>query len=229
MQLGNRGLHLIAEEEGFISCPYYDSYGGVWTRGFGETSGIGENIGPGSRCITYQEGLDRLRSIFNSHYAYAINDLNVPLNQNQFDALASFVWNLGPGSMQWNVGRSLRDRQYYQASNEMLQYDTAGGVVLSDLVRRRHRERALFLTPDGPPPPPPNPLDVLYPDERKTYDEYKKFHKAWQKNKLILLRKNIYEAAAHGRLYTNKHKHVEKGWNVNHRLQRYEILKKITK
>ena len=79
----------------------------------------------------------------------------MPLNKNQIDALCSFVWNLGPGSMSWDVGRLLRARNYEGAANAMLAYDRAGGQVLPGLVRRRQAERALFLTPVQKPKPAP--------------------------------------------------------------------------
>lgn len=230
MKISDNGLRLIESFEGYVSCPYWDSYGHVWTRGYGETEGIAS----GSRCLSRAEAENNLRKIFNERYAPSINNLNVPLNQNQFDALGSFVWNLGPGSMEWDVGRSLRARQYGQAANNMLQYDRAGGVVLAGLESRRKKERELFLTP-AKPPKPKNPLDVLYPAERRVanshlaYIKHPKLHPHGlkvTKEKMIAMRKNIYDAAVNGTLEDGRK--VKKGWNINNRKARYELLKKYT-
>src|ERR1700722_1252460 len=146
MEISDNGLKFLFEEEGFRSCPYRDVTG-TWTRGIGETEGIG----PNSRCITEKEGFSRARSIFNARYAPALRGMK--LNQNQYDAMASFIWNCGPGAADWDVGRSIRAGEYRQAADEFFQYDTSKGIILADLQRRRARERALFLTPVKPTKP----------------------------------------------------------------------------
>jgi GH24 family phage-related lysozyme (muramidase) len=153
-QIDQQGLTLIEGFEGYSYHAYWDIYGGVWTVGYGETSGVG----PGTTMTLAQAQAD-LRDRLASGYEPAVRGLGIPLNQHQFDALCSFVWNLGPGSMEssWTIGRLLRERNYLGAANSMLNYVTAGGVVLQGLVNRREAERRLFLTPVGPPPPPPDP------------------------------------------------------------------------
>ena len=68
------------------------------------------------------------------------------LRQNQFDALVSFCYNLGPGTLKHsdllsfvNAGR------FQQAADAFLEYVHADGQVLPGLVRRRRAERILFL------------------------------------------------------------------------------------
>src|ERR1700690_710033 len=217
MQISDRGLNLIESFEGFSSYPYWDSYGRVYTRGFGETEGISALSPPISR----RQGEENLRTLVNDIYGKAVNDLRVPLNQNQFDALCSFVYNLGTGALEWNIGRSLREGRYNQAANEMLEYNRAGGVVLPGLTRRREEERRLFLTPVKPIPA-PNPLDVFYPNERRVVNSYLAYSKHPKlhphgikvtKEQMILFRKNIFEAAEHGHLYRSN-KRVKSGWNI---------------
>lgn len=230
MDIPTKGLKLIEEFEGFVSCPYWDSYGRVWTRGYGETEGISRN----SRCLTRQEAENNLRNIFNSRYAYAINDLGVDLNENQFSALSSFIWNLGPGSMQWNVGRYVRAHEFENAANAMLEYDHAGGVVLQGLRTRRERERNLFLTPVKY----SDPLNVLTKREHEQVNKYNKYIKHPHihrrslpiiKKELINFRKNIWEAAERGKFWNGKiYIGTRKGWNINNRRARYAILLKIT-
>lgn len=153
MYIDQRGLNFIAGFEGGESSDglfhaYWDPYGHVWTIGYGETSGVHPGM-----TWTKAQAEDDLKRKLENDYIWAINNLDVPLTQNQFNALCSFVWNLGAGSMQWDIGRYLRARNYQAAANALLEYTHAGGVVLAGLVRRREAERALFLTPDPHPDP----------------------------------------------------------------------------
>lgn len=137
-----RGLHLIEGFEGFGSCPYWDPFGRVWTRGYGETEGISG----GSSCISRSYGEANLAYRLHRFYDWAIYDLRTPLNQNQFDALDSFVWNLGAGIFTGTLRYDLQHRLFYAAARVMLQYDHAGGQVLEGLRTRRQAEVSLFLT-----------------------------------------------------------------------------------
>ena len=129
-------------------CPYWDAYGRVYTRGFGETDWSGDF---GGRCISHSQAVTNLRVFVETKYQYAVRGLGVPLTQHQVDALDSFVWNLGAGIFNGtSVGADLRSRQFYAASVAMLGYDRAGGVVLAGLVTRRHAEFRVFNTPDAP-------------------------------------------------------------------------------
>lgn len=142
MDISKNGLALIESFEGYSFNAYWDAFGHVWTVGYGETQGV-----TSSTTMTRAQAQADLEHRVVREYEPAIKALGVKLNQNQFDALCSFVWNLGPGSMAWDVGRYVRQREFKQAANAMLQYDRAGGVVLAGLVRRRQTEAALFLKP----------------------------------------------------------------------------------
>jgi GH24 family phage-related lysozyme (muramidase) len=143
VKLSARGANLIATFEGFRSCPYRDAVG-VWTIGFGSTRGVG----PNSRCMSRAEALERMMREVDATYGAAINRLGLPLNQNQFDALTSFVYNVGPGGVaaSTTVGKRLRARDWDGAANALLAWDKAGGRTLLGLTRRRQAERALFLS-----------------------------------------------------------------------------------
>jgi GH24 family phage-related lysozyme (muramidase) len=142
MQLSDSGARLIAQFEGFRSCPYRDAVG-VWTIGYGSTRGVG----PRSKCITRAEALERMKREVDRVYGKAVNALGLPLNQNQHDALTSFVYNLGPGAIGpgTGIGKALRARQWKRAADEMLRWDKAGGRTLAGLTRRRRAERRRFL------------------------------------------------------------------------------------
>lgn len=76
--------------------------------------------------------------------------VSVPLTQNQFNALISFVHNLGAGvvSTQYTWYRKLQAKDYQGCADQMPLWDMAGGNHLQSLHERRLRERELFLTPD---------------------------------------------------------------------------------
>ncbi|MDP9117897.1 MAG: lysozyme [Actinomycetota bacterium] len=135
------GVNFIKAFEGFSSAPYDDGTG-VWTIGYGHIEGVT----PSSPHITEPQASALLQRDLDRSYCPAVNALHVKLTQNQFDALTSFVYNLGVGSMQWDVGRDVRAGQFRWAADAMLQYDHAGGRVFAGLTRRRHAERALFLS-----------------------------------------------------------------------------------
>ena len=87
-----------------------------------------------------------------------INGLGLPLTQNQFDALVSFVYNVGPGKKGVKDGlitlrngdpssilRNMRAGNIQAAGDSMLSWTRSAGVVMPGLVKRRQAERALLL------------------------------------------------------------------------------------
>jgi lysozyme len=72
--------------------------------------------------------------------------VHVPLTQNQFDALVSFVFNLGVGNFRTStLLKKLNAGDNDGAAQEFGRWIHAGGKALPGLVRRREAERALFL------------------------------------------------------------------------------------
>jgi lysozyme len=68
-------------------------------------------------------------------------------NQNHFDALVSFSFNVGLGSLQKSTLRMKYNRgEYEAAADEFLKWAKVGGKVLNGLLKRRTDERNLFLT-----------------------------------------------------------------------------------
>jgi lysozyme len=129
-----------AEFEGVKLSAYQDSVG-VWTIGVGHTA----NVHKGDTC-TMEQAMDWLDYDL-SVADCAVNKLiTVPLNQNQHDALADFVFNLGEGSLAHStLLKVLNAGDYDGAANQILAWDHAGGKVLQGLTKRRIAERALFL------------------------------------------------------------------------------------
>lgn len=143
---GPRGLELIREYEGFSALPYIDSAGTV-TIGYGSTRDKkGDPVTMDHPNITEQQGWSLLsRDV--DHAERVVGELvSVPLNQFQFDALVSFVYNLGVGNFKRSTLLSnLNMGRYESAAKEFHRWKYAGGKVLSGLVRRRAAEYALFI------------------------------------------------------------------------------------
>jgi len=153
MHVTHAGLVEIESSEGFSSTPYLDRVARppVWTQGFGET----KNIGPNSRPMTRAEAEKRLTTRFGEDYAWALAPFCEleGFNQNMYDALASFIWNCGPGAVgpDTTIGKRLRARDWAGAADALLAWNKCGGRPVAGLTMRRQRERRLFLTPVGHP------------------------------------------------------------------------------
>lgn len=169
MQLSERGLALIAFYEASVSLQLVDGstpYPGGYDRvpkkyltvyldelatkpvptvGLGTTTYDVEGLEVGTE-FSQRDVLEMFRATI-GRYEEAVTDLvHVPLNQNEFDALVSFAYNVGTGALakstllkQLNVGnRAL-------AAAEFKRWTKANGVDLSGLIKRRQAEMELFL------------------------------------------------------------------------------------
>ncbi len=219
MHISTAGLRLIENFEGWSSVPYWDSYGRVWTRGYGETEGIG----PHSPWLTRAQGEANLQRLVETRYEYAIRNLSVALNQNQWDALCSFVWNLGAGIFQGSLGALLQAKDFQGFADAMLAYDHAGGVVLQGLRTRREQERALFLRPGPSEPAYLNPQEHNWIKEwdrlrgRKTLAAH--LRRVFLKRQMVKRRGEIWRAAE---------AHKPNGWKELNREARYVALRART-
>lgn len=225
MKLSEHGAELIASFEGFVPHPYQDSVG-VWTIGYGSTSGVG----PHTPNVTRQQALARMMREVDEEYGAAVVAVGVPLTQGEFDALVSFAYNVGTGGVGPNtgVGRCLRLRDWQGAADHLLDWDKAGGRVLPGLLRRRQAERALFLSSGGTPPAPSVDAFAAFPaDEARWMHEYDHLRRAGQdagrqrvlRSVMAGKRKSIWRIAQPLAAGGDGH-----GWGVNHRTERYHSL-----
>ena len=147
MKISEKGLALIKEFEGCQLTAYQDEVG-VWTIGYGITNAdksiTGTTIKKGLK-ITKEKAEEWLRECLNKRYAPLISkyDTRYGWNQNEFDALVSFAFNIG--SIDQLTANGSRSKSVI--SNKLLEYNKAGGKVYAGLMRRRKAERDLFLTP----------------------------------------------------------------------------------
>lgn len=139
MQPSQAAIDLIKAAEGLRLTAYRDSVG-VLTIGYGSTGGIkpGQTITPEQAEAMLVDDLDEA--------ADAVRKLvTVPLTQGQFDALCSFVFNLGAGRLRDStLLRLLNQGKYGEAAAQFRFWVMAGGEPLPGLVKRRAAERALF-------------------------------------------------------------------------------------
>ncbi|HEX8745119.1 MAG TPA: lysozyme [Thermoleophilaceae bacterium] len=96
MKTSPAGIKLIARFEGFRARPYKIG-SDPWTIGYGETRGVGPNTPPVTERSARQQLIKRVNRDFAPAVNAAAKRWNLRLNQNQFDALVSFVYNLGTG------------------------------------------------------------------------------------------------------------------------------------
>nr|DAY76554.1 MAG TPA: Lysozyme [Caudoviricetes sp.] len=137
-RIGQAGLALIKQFEGCRLIAYQCS-AGVWTIGYGHTAGVHKGM-----KITQTQADEYLKQDVAKFEKYVNNPSYVPftdkLNQNQFDALVSFAFNLGQG----NVKKMCTGRTINQIPSAMQQYCKAAGKTLPGLQRRRKAEAALY-------------------------------------------------------------------------------------
>jgi lysozyme len=144
MKTSQSGINLIKGFEGKRLSAYDDGVG-VWTIGYGTIkypNGVG--VKKGDTCTEAQAEAYLKNDLIK--FESAINKLvKVPLNQNQFDALASFTYNLGETNLtNSTLLRKLNANDYTGASNEFLKWNRAGGNVMKGLTRRRQAEKEVF-------------------------------------------------------------------------------------
>ena len=143
MQISQAGIDLIKSFEGCRLVAYPDE-GGTWTIGYGHTAGVVEGM-----TITAAEAEQFLADDLVQYAGYVTDYVTVPLLQHQFDALVSFTYNLGPGTLRHSdLLAFLNAGQYNRAADAFLEYDHADGVVVQGLANRRQAERTLFLGTD---------------------------------------------------------------------------------
>jgi lysozyme len=146
-------FRLIEGSEG-CELKAYPCPSGIPTIGYGHTAGVrlGMTCTPAEAAAWLCEDVHYAENLVQGH-------VTSPLNQNQFDALVSILFNVGPGAKGEKDGiiflasgqsstllRKLNAGDYAGAVDEFPKWcHGAGGTLLGGLVTRRARERALFM------------------------------------------------------------------------------------
>ncbi len=143
MNISEEGKCLIKKFEG-CKLEAYKCPAGKWTIGFGFTKGVKEGD------TWSQSHAEYMLDVELEEYEGYINDLvNIQLNQNQFDALVAWIYNLGPTNFRTSTLRKkLSPETMDEVPREIRRWNKANGEVLQGLVRRREAEALLFQGKD---------------------------------------------------------------------------------
>lgn len=134
---------LVKKWEGLKLVGYLPTPDDVPTVGYGhtKTAEIGQRI---TEAQAHEFLAEDIKDAENAVKRY----VKVKINQNQYDALVSFTFNLGAGALQRStLLRKLNTGDYEGAANEFGKWIYQGKKVLTGLINRRKEERALFRKP----------------------------------------------------------------------------------
>ena len=142
MKTSQKGIDLIKEFES-LSLTAYLCPASVWTIGWGTTKGVTQGM-----RITQQQADDLFAEDLAEFEGYINKYVKRKLNQNQFDALVSFVYNVGVGNL---LKSTLLKLVKANPNDEGIaaqfgQWIYAGGKKSNGLRRRRQREAELYFT-----------------------------------------------------------------------------------
>ena len=145
---GQLGLNLIRKFEGFYAKPYLCP-AGIPTIGYGATYyPNGKRVTLQDAAITEQQAEEMLVSMLKTYEQSVDSFTRDDINQNQFDALVSFAYNLGAKNLQ---GSTLLKKVNANPNDlaiklEFLKWNKAAGKVLSGLTKRRQEEADLYFS-----------------------------------------------------------------------------------
>jgi lysozyme len=157
IQVGQNGKNLFKEWEGLMTGVYLDS-GGLPTIGIGHLLTASERssgkIVLNGQPLTYRDGLTEqecwglLEQDLEGAEKAVNAAVNVRLTQNQFDALVSFVFNVGNGAFLGStLLKVLNQAEYGQVPDQLSRWVHDHGMVVKGLINRRAKEAALWSTP----------------------------------------------------------------------------------
>lgn len=136
-----KGLAILKEFEGLRLKEYIDA-GGYLSIGYGHLLQNGERFEDG---ITKEKAEELLQQDVQDAEFVVDGMITVPLNQNQFDALVSFAYNIGGDQFaKSTLVRLLNDGEYNEVPHQLSRWNKSNGKVIKALVRRRRKEGELF-------------------------------------------------------------------------------------
>ena len=139
MKISEEGIELLKKFEGCKLEAYQDSVG-VWTIGYGHTKGVYKGM-----TISQDDAEEMLEEEMEEYEGYIEEYVEVPLSQNEFDALVCWVYNLGPTNLRNStLLMVLNQSKFDEVPEQIKRWNKAGGEVLKGLVRRREAEALLF-------------------------------------------------------------------------------------
>jgi lysozyme len=140
MTIDDEGLALLKHFESLRLKAYQDEKG-IWTIGYGHTSGVKE----GDTC-TFEQAEAWLKEDLSEAVKAVDRLVHVPLTGNEFSALVCFTYNVGVGKFAKSTMLTrLNDNEKLAAAEEFLKWNKVGKKTSRGLTRRRVAERNLFL------------------------------------------------------------------------------------
>lgn len=150
MKINSAGIELIKKWEGKKLTAYPDpaTGGEPWTIGYGHTTAAGPPAVKKGMKITDKDATEILVNDLKKFEAAVAKGLTVKATDNQFSAMVSLCFNIGPGNFaKSSVLRKLNAGDIKGAADSFLLWNKAAGKVMKGLTNRREEERKLFLTP----------------------------------------------------------------------------------
>ena len=139
MFISNKGLNLIKHFES-LQLKAYKCSANVWTIGYGHT----KNVKEGDRISEDQANYFLMQDLYSVERAI-IRHVKTEINQNQFDALCSLIFNIGITAFKDStLLNKLNNNDFNGASNEFKRWNRVNGIVMRGLIRRRQAEEDLF-------------------------------------------------------------------------------------
>ena len=222
MKISEAGLELISSFEGLRLTAYLDPVG-IPTIGWGHTKSV--HLG---QTITKPQAVELLREDTSGAASEVSAFAKKPLNQPQFDALVSLVFNAGAAPLHGTLGTLLNQGDFAGAAAQFGRWvkGTQNGqlVTLKGLVRRRAAEEAMFRHAA----PAPDPESFLNQNEKDWVTRYDGLAKAGKKGsreaqelheKMRRQRKTIWRLAQPAAKGGDG-----EGWHFRHRVERYRVL-----
>lgn len=143
MKLNENGINLVKQFEG-LSLNVYHDIAGFLTVGYGHKVLSSDDLRWGDQ-ISQQTADDLLAKDLEIASNELKSVLKVELNENQFSALASFVYNLGINNLEHShLLKMINANSLMAAASEFEKWDHSNGAVVPGLLRRRIAERDLF-------------------------------------------------------------------------------------
>jgi len=136
-------VDFIAEWEDFSPLPYLCS-GGKWTIGFGHTEGVTES----SSQITIEDAYKLLRSdIEKREVSLFAHISSFKLSRGQYDAIVSFVYNVGLGAFLRSVAykEMKKNVNSKKIADSWITFRNAGGEFMRGLLLRRLEELIMYF------------------------------------------------------------------------------------
>lgn len=161
MNISQNGINLIKSYEGLKLTAYKPTPAEPhYTIGYGHSASDVR----ADETITQATADSLLAQDVSKFEAGVAALIKIPVNQNQFDALVSFAYNVGLGNFKTSTLLTLVNKKDFKdAANEFGKWNKSGGKVLAGLVKRREAEKELFLKAVPMPSTKPTPKPIAKP------------------------------------------------------------------